>query len=215
MVDLPSGPLADIDLEFERMALETGGLTFGLPGTSPREKLLQVTAHDICRASFGLPYKMHVIAMNMHGIPYADMLALIRFVAPYSGYPSAAGALGRLAELAAELHIDGAGEPSRVANGSPGAAWEVSDPWMAGFLASRTQRAWAEERLTSRERAFVALTAHISQRALGESFRRHVHMALQIASADEVRDAIRFTAEMGITESVAALEALERVLSET
>ncbi|MEV4113429.1 hypothetical protein [Nonomuraea sp. NPDC049695] len=113
MVDLPSGPLAAVDAEFEKMALETGGLTFGLRGTSAREKLLQVTAHDICRASFGLPFKMHVIAMNMHGVPYADMLALIRFVAPYSGYPSAAGALGRVAELAGELGLDTTAERPR------------------------------------------------------------------------------------------------------
>jgi hypothetical protein len=55
--------LAAIDPEFEKMALETGGFTFGLAGTNPREKLLQVTAHDICRASFGLPFKMHVMAI--------------------------------------------------------------------------------------------------------------------------------------------------------
>jgi 4-carboxymuconolactone decarboxylase len=213
MVDLPSGPLADIDLEFEKMALETGGFTFGLPGTSAREKLLQVTAHDICRASFGLPFKMHIIALNMHGVPYADMLALIRFVAPYSGYPSAAGALGRVAEIAAEISLDTSAEPGKVADSSPDAAWPVSDPWMAEFLASRTGRAWSEERLTPRERAFVALTAHVSQRALGESFRQHVELALRVASADEVRDAVRFTAEMGVTEAVAALEELEKVLA--
>ncbi|NJP92572.1 dehydrogenase [Nonomuraea sp. FMUSA5-5] len=159
MVDLPSGPLAAVDAEFEKMALETGGFTFGLPGTSVREKLLQVTAHDICRASFGLPFKMHVLAMSRHGVPYADMLALIRFVA------------------------------------------------------SRTRRAWSEERLSPRERAFVALTAHVTQRALGESFRRHVELALKVASADDIRDAVRFTAEMGVIETCAALEELEKILA--
>ncbi|MEW9555532.1 hypothetical protein [Nonomuraea sp. NPDC050783] len=213
MLDLPSGPLATVDAEFEKMALETGEFTFGLAGTSVREKLLQVTAHDICRAGFGLPFKMHVIALDRHGVPYADMLALIRFVAPYSGYPSAAGALGRVAELAAELGLDTTAEPSLVADGSAGASWPVTDSWMAGFLASRTGRAWAEERLSPRERAFVALTAHVTQRALGESFRRHVELALQVASADDVRDAVRFTAETGIFEACAALEELERILA--
>ncbi|NJP94820.1 dehydrogenase [Nonomuraea sp. FMUSA5-5] len=217
MVDLPSSPLAAVDTEFEKMALETGGFTFGLPGTSVREKLLQVTAHDICRASFGLPFKMHVLAMSMHGIPYADMLALIRFVAPYSGYPSAAGALGRVAEIAGELGLDTTAEPSRVTDsstgGSAGVSWPVADSWMAGFVASRTGRAWSEERLSPRERAFVALTAHVTQRALGESFRRHVELALKVAGADDVRDAVRFTAEMGVFETCAALEELEKILA--
>jgi 4-carboxymuconolactone decarboxylase len=213
MVDLPSSPLAVIDLEFEKMALETGGFTFGLLGTSVREKLMQVTAHDICRANLGLPFKMHIIAMDMHGVPYADMLALIRFVAPYSGYPLAAGALGRIAEIAAELRLDTTAGPPRVTDASAGAEWQVSDKWMSEFVASRMGRAWSEERLSPRERAFVALTAHISQRALGEPFRRHIALALQVATIDDVRDAVRFTAEMGITDAVAALEELESVLA--
>ncbi|WP_396911079.1 dehydrogenase [Mycolicibacterium sp.] len=214
MVDLPSSPLAAIDPEFETLALETGSLTFGLPGTSPREKLLQVTAHDICRASFGLPFTMHVTALTMHAVPYADILALIRFVAPYSGYPSAAGALGRVAEIATELGIDTTAEPPGVAEDSTDVNWSVSDPWLAEFCGSRFARAWSEQRLSRRERAFVALTAHVSQRALGESFRRHIRAALAITQPDSIRDAVRFTAEMGATEAIAALEALEQVLNE-
>jgi 4-carboxymuconolactone decarboxylase len=37
MVDLPSSPLAAFDPQFEKMALETGGLTYELTGTSLRE----------------------------------------------------------------------------------------------------------------------------------------------------------------------------------
>jgi alkylhydroperoxidase/carboxymuconolactone decarboxylase family protein YurZ len=212
VVDLPSSPLANIDPEFEKMALETGGFTFGLAGTSTREKLMQVTAHDICRASFGLPFALHITALNMHGVSYGDMLALIRFVAPYSGYPSAAGALGQVAQIAEELGLDTTAEPSEVADKPSDAVWPVTDPWMGEFLASRLGRAWSEERLTLRERAFVALTAHVSQRALGQSFRRHIELALQVASADDVRDAVRMTAEMGVTDAAAALDALEKAL---
>ncbi|MEV4582106.1 hypothetical protein AB0K16_53655 [Nonomuraea jabiensis] len=213
MVDLPSGPLAEVDLEFQKMALETGGLTFDLAGTTVREKLLQATAHDICRGHLGLAFTMHITALNMHGVPYADMLALIRFVAPYAGYPAAADALGRVAQVAAELGLDTTPEPSRVAEGSPGVAWPVSDPWMAEFLASRTGRAWSEERLSARERAFVALTAHITRSSFGESFHRHVALALRVAGPGDVRDAVRFTAELGVTDAAAALEALEQVLA--
>jgi hypothetical protein len=56
MVDLPSSPLAAIDPQFETMALETGGLTYGLTGTSVREKLLQDIANDVCRLHLGLAF---------------------------------------------------------------------------------------------------------------------------------------------------------------
>jgi hypothetical protein len=39
-----------------------------------------------------------------------------------------------------------------------------------------------------------------------------VELALTVASPEEVRNAIRFTAEMGITETVAALDELETIL---
>jgi alkylhydroperoxidase/carboxymuconolactone decarboxylase family protein YurZ len=49
---------------------------------------------------------MHLMAATkMHGVPYADVLALIRFVAPYSGYPAAADALGALPEIARNLGV--------------------------------------------------------------------------------------------------------------
>jgi hypothetical protein len=39
-------------------------------------------------------------------IPYPDLLALVRFVAPFAGYPAAADTLARLGELAVELGMD-------------------------------------------------------------------------------------------------------------
>ncbi|WP_188193557.1 carboxymuconolactone decarboxylase family protein [Nonomuraea sp. SYSU D8015] len=215
MVDLPSSPLAEVDAEFETMALETGGFTFGLRHTTTREKLLQVAAHDICLANVGLAFKMHVMAAHQHGASYADLLALIRFVAPYSGYPAAASALSALKQYAGELGLEVAADtdPGRGVPAGQEAVWPVADSWMADFLASRLGRAWSEERLSRRERAFVALAALVTLQALGPSFRRHVELALQVAGPDEVRDAVRFTAEMGVTKAVAALEELDEVLA--
>jgi alkylhydroperoxidase/carboxymuconolactone decarboxylase family protein YurZ len=86
---------------------------------------------------------------------------------------------------------------------------------MAAFLDSRTSRAWSEERLTVRERAIVALTADVSLQTLGESFRTHVRLLLRMgASANDVRDVVRFTAELGVAGSTAAMAELERVLQE-
>jgi 4-carboxymuconolactone decarboxylase len=106
MVDLPSQPLGDIDPEFQKIALETGGLTYGLSGTTTREKLLLNLANDVCREHFGLAFRLHVQAALSHGVPFSDVLGVVRFIGPYAGYPAAADALERLGAVAAELGID-------------------------------------------------------------------------------------------------------------
>ncbi|WP_017537597.1 carboxymuconolactone decarboxylase family protein [Nocardiopsis halophila] len=218
MVDLPSRPLADIDPEFERMALETGRLVYGLTGTTLREKLLQNLADDICRLQTGLAFELHVQAAAMHGIPYADLLALVRFTAPYSGYPAAADALARLAKVAVGLGMDtGPASPGRAGpEDAPhtGAVGACGDPWTANFLADRTARAWSEHRLSARERAFVALTTDVCHQALGAPFRLHVKSALEAGAAPEhVRDAVRFCAEHGAARVTAAVGELDSVLA--
>lgn len=214
-IDLPSGPLAAVDPEFERMALETGAFTYGLDGTSVREKLLQVIAGDVCRAHLGLAFRLHVTAAKMHGIPYADLLALLRFVAPYAGYPAAADALDRLGVLGPEVGFDPtvAAGPEGVA-GEPDPALRSSDEWMAGFLASRTARSWSEQRLSPRERAIVAITTDVSMQILGDPFRGHVQLARRVGlSDDEIRDVVRFTAELCSARTMAALAELDRILA--
>jgi 4-carboxymuconolactone decarboxylase len=214
-VDLPSSPLAAVDPEFERMALETGAFTYGLSGTSVREKLLQVIANDVCRAHLGLAFRMHVMAAKMHGIPYADLLALLRFVAPYAGYPAAADALGRLGAVGREIGFDTTvAEKSEKDAGEPDAALRSSDEWMAGFLASRTGRSWSEERLSAREGAIVVITTDVSMQNMGDPFRGHVQLARRLGlSDDEIRDVVRFTAELCSARTVAALAELDRILS--
>jgi alkylhydroperoxidase/carboxymuconolactone decarboxylase family protein YurZ len=213
-VDLPSSPLGAVDPEFERMALETGTFTYGLPGTSVREKLLQVLAADVCRGSLGLAFRMHVTAAKMHGIPYGDLLALLRFVAPYSGYPAAADALDRLGSLGVELGFDTAAEVGEEkAPGESDPALRSSDEWMAGFLASRTGRSWSEERLSARERVVVAITTDVGMQSLGAPFRGHVQLARRLGLSDaEIRDAVRFTAELSGARAAAALAELDAAL---
>src|SRR5919206_4763368 len=113
MVELPSQPLGDIDPEFQKIALETGEWTYGLSGTSTREKLLLNLANDICREHFGLAFRLHVQAALSHGIPFSDVLGVVRFIGPYAGYPAAADALGRLGVVGA----DGGVDPRRGAAG--------------------------------------------------------------------------------------------------
>src|ERR671912_30485 len=106
MVALPSQPLGDIDPEFQKVALETGGLTYSLPGTTTREKLLLNLANDVCREHFGLAFRLHVQAALSHDVPFSDLLGVVRFIGPYAGYPAAADALERLGAVAAELGVD-------------------------------------------------------------------------------------------------------------
>jgi 4-carboxymuconolactone decarboxylase len=172
MVDLPSQPLGDIDPEFQKIALETGALTYSLSGTSTREKLLLNLANDVCREYLGLAFRLHVQAALSHGVPFADLLGVVRFIGPYAGYPAAADALERLGAVAAELGID-LRSAAAEANGDgsstlpdkhlrPDEGFETTDEWLAGFIASRIERSWSVPGLGARERVYLALTADVA-----------------------------------------------------
>jgi|SRR5215208_345476 len=103
MVELPSQPLGDIDPEIQKIALETGELTYSLSDTSTRDKLLLNLTNDVCREHFGLAFRLHVQAAISHGVPFSDVLGVVRFIGPYAGYPAADDALERLGAVAAEL----------------------------------------------------------------------------------------------------------------
>lgn len=215
-VDLPSGPLGEVDPEFEKVALETAALTFGLRRTSVREKILQNLTQDICRSQLGLAFRMHVTAAMMHAIPYADLLATVRFVAPYSGYPAAADALARLKHVADEIGMDtnNVGESPGAGRSALSENNEVTDHWMTDFLESRVARAWSEDRLTGRERAIIAITSDVSQQTLDDSFGLHVKLAFDSGiTEDDVRDVVRFCAEHSIARATAAMRELDMVLA--
>jgi 4-carboxymuconolactone decarboxylase len=217
MVELPSRPLAEVDPEFEKIALEGAAFTFGLPGTSIREKILQNLTQDVCRSQLGLAYRMHVTAAQMHGLSYAELLAAIRFIAPYSGYPAAADALARLNQIATEIgmNTNDLGAPAAPgADGSSIESLQTEDEWATEFLGWQVSRAWSEEALGRRERAVMAITSDVSQHALDDSFRLHVKLALDAGlSRDDVRDVVRFCAEHGRARAVAALRQLDNVLA--
>ncbi|AOS91870.1 carboxymuconolactone decarboxylase family protein [Mycobacterium intracellulare] len=215
-MDLLSSPLGELDPQFEKLGLEVAAFTFGLPGTSVREKLLQTVTLDICRAHLGLAFRMHVTAATMHGVTYGELLAAIRFVAPYSGYPAAADALARLTEIAVETGVDTSDlgeQPGPGAVSDAAGRPDIADEWAAEFADWQLSRAWSEDLLSRRERAIMALTSDVGQQDLDESLRRHVELALDAGlSADDVRDVIRFCAEYGIGRAAAALRALDDVL---
>ena len=223
MVELPSQPLGDIDPEFQKIALETGELTYGLSGTSTREKLLLNLANDVCREHFGLAFRLHVQAALSHGVPFYDVLGVVRFIGPYAGYPAAADALERLGAVAAELGIDVRNAAAEASvDGSSGApdmhlrpdkGFDTTDEWLADFISSRTERSWSVPGLSARKRAYLGLTADVAQQTLGDSFRLHVRLARESgASPEEIRDVVRFLAECGIAKAAAALRELDTIL---
>jgi 4-carboxymuconolactone decarboxylase len=198
-------------------------LTYGLSGTSTREKLLLNLANDVCGDHFGLAFRLHVQAALSHGMPFSDVLGVVRFIGPYAGYPAAADALERLGGLAAELGVDVRSVAAEVGrDGSLGApdqrlrpdeGFDTRDEWLAGFIASRTGRSWAVPGLSARERAYLALAADVAQQTLGDSFRVHVRLARESgANPEEIRDVVRFLAECGIAKAAAALRELDTLL---
>ncbi|OBF02138.1 carboxymuconolactone decarboxylase family protein [Mycobacterium sp. 852002-10029_SCH5224772] len=215
-MDLPSSPLGELDPQFEKLGVEVAAFTFGLPGTSVREKLLQTLTLDICRSHLGLAFRMHVTAGTMNGLTYAELLAAIRFVAPYSGYPAAADALARFTEIATEIGLDTGDlgeEPTLGAMNNAAGRLDIADEWTANFVDWQLSRAWSEDLLSRRERAIMALTSDVGQQDLDESLRRHVELALDVGlSTDDVRNVIRFCAEYGVGRAVAALGELDHVL---
>ena len=223
MVELPSQPLGAIDPEFEKIALETGELTYGLSGTTMREKLLLNLANDVCREHFGLAFRLHVQAALFHSVPFSDVLGVVRFMGPYAGYPAAADALESLGVIGAGLGIDVRTTAAEaVADGPstptaqrlrPGESFDTTDEWLDHFIASRTGRSWTVPGLSARECAYLALTADVAQQTLGDSFRVHVRLARESGAArEEVRDVVRFLAECGIAKAAAALRELDTVL---
>jgi 4-carboxymuconolactone decarboxylase len=223
MVELPSQPLGDIDPEFEKIALETGGMTYSLSGTTTREKLLLNLANDVCREHFGLAFRLHIQAALSLGVPFVDVLGVVRFMGPYAGYPAAADALEQLGVIGGELGVDVRSVAAKVGvDGSSGSpeqrlrldeGFDTTDEWLADFIASRTGRSWAVPGLSTRERAYLALTADVAQQTLGDSFRLHVRLARESgASPEEIRDVVRFLAECGIVKAAAALRELDTIL---
>lgn len=216
-VELPSSPLAELDPQFEKLALDVATSTFGLPGTSVREKLLQNLTLDVCRSHLGLAFRMHVTAAQMHGLAYADLQAAIRFVAPYAGYPAAVEALARLKEIATEIGMetgDLGDTPTPDATADIVRTLDTTDEWTAAFMDRQISRAWSEARLSRRERAILAVTLDVSQQDLDDSFHRHVELALDAGLSEyDVHDVVRFCAEYGITRAAKAMRELDNVLS--
>ena len=211
-VELPSSPLGEADPALEALALETGRLAFQLARTSVREKLLQNIAQDAVRSQLGLAFRLHVTAAQMHDVPTAHLFALLRFVAPLTGYPAAAEAVGALADLigadrgAADLAADELDAPGSERSVPRALLADTADQWLSAFMVSRLKHAWSENALSQREKIIVAITVAVVGAAEEHTLTACVQAGLEVGvPSAAMMDAVRYCAELRPDRTPAAL----------
>lgn len=227
-----TGRAAVLDPVFAQMLGATVGHADAATELTEREKtFLRVTA-DVCQAGLGRVFEAHVRAGLEHGVTTSDVRALLRFISYECGYHAAAAGLEQLAEiearhgivptavepLAQELVTTGAGAaPSPLPE-----AWRRDlndlDPGFLEFfdLQSRMRSGHGPDTLTERERGFASLSVDVHYQTLEESFRAHVGRAIRGgASHDDVRAALRFNAQFGVTRVWRAWKALNAFFADS
>ncbi|WP_329044405.1 carboxymuconolactone decarboxylase family protein [Amycolatopsis sp. NBC_01488] len=224
--------LAALDPVFAQMVGATAKYVRAVPELTDREKaFLSVTA-DVCQASLGLAFRAHVQAGLAAGVSTADIRALLRFVSYDCGYHAATAGIERIAELEEELGIARpeaeALAPELLSTGPDAAPSPLPeptrarltelDPHFTGFfdLQSRMRTGHGPGTLSERERGLVSLSVDVHYQTLADTFRAHVGRARRGGAAPEdVRAALRFVAQYGVTRAWHAWEALNPILAES
>jgi alkylhydroperoxidase/carboxymuconolactone decarboxylase family protein YurZ len=217
--------LSELDPAYAQMFSATVGHARAVPELTEREKtFLSVTA-DVCHASLGSVFEVHVRTGLADGVSTADIRSLLRFISYDCGYHVAAAGFERLAELeaahgiapvAAELLAD-----DLVATGPDAAPSPLPDvvraqigqldPHYLDFfdLQSRMRTGHGPGTLTERERGLASLSIDVHYQTLEETFRTHVWRVLNSgATREDVRAALRFNAQFGATRAWRAWKAL-------
>ncbi|MEU4197812.1 carboxymuconolactone decarboxylase family protein [Kribbella sp. NPDC026611] len=217
--------LVELDPVFGQMYRATAEHADAIPELTAREKtFLRVTAH-VCHASLGRGFDDDVRMGLAAGVSTADVRTLLRFVSYDSGYHVAAAALERLVELevslgiappVAELLAD-----ELVATGAGAAASPLPEPvretlaeldvhFLEHFdLQSRMRSGHEPGTLSERERGLVSLSVDLHYQTLADTFRTHVGRAMRGgAEREDVRAALRFNAQFGVTRAWHAWQAL-------
>jgi alkylhydroperoxidase/carboxymuconolactone decarboxylase family protein YurZ len=212
-----------LDADFGQMAVYIGQHAWGLPELSIREKTFVFVAADMCCHNLGMPIETHARMGMANGVPVADVREAIRHLAPYAGYPTAAEALFRLADL--EDPDAGPGEQARApADHVAQPAVELPaatlneltelDPAFAAFYQHQFDGRWNRDTLTVRERALATLAADVLYQTLDDSFRLHIDIARTSGAADEqIRAVLRLLAEYSIEKTRRAFAALTEYLA--
>jgi alkylhydroperoxidase/carboxymuconolactone decarboxylase family protein YurZ len=217
--------LAGIDPVFAQMVRATAGHVRAIPELTDREKTFLCVAADVCQPSLGFAFDAHVRAGLAKGVSTSDIRALLRFASYDCGYPAAMAGFERLAEfeaangitpaevepLAADLVATGPdAAPSPLPEPARALLAELDPHFLEHFdLQSRMRTGHGPDTLTERERGFVSLSIDVHYQTLEETFAAHVGRALNGgASREDVRAALRFLAQFGVTRAWRGWKAL-------
>lgn len=224
--------LAALDPAFAQMVGATAGYVRAIPELTDREKTFLCVTADVCQGSLGLAFAAHVRTGLAAGVSTSDVRELLRFVSYDCGYHAAAAGIERIAELEAELGLPRPDAellaPELVSAGPDAAPSPLPDavrarlteldPHFTGYfdLQSRMRTGHGPGTLSERERGLVSLSVDVHYQTLADTFRTHVGRALRGgASPEDVRAALRFTAQFGVTRAWHAWEALNVILAES
>jgi alkylhydroperoxidase/carboxymuconolactone decarboxylase family protein YurZ len=224
--------LAALDPVFAQMVGATAKYVRSIPELTDREKTFLCVAADVCQGSLGLAFAAHVRTGLAAGVSTSDIRELLRFVSYDCGYHAASAGIERIAQLEAELGISRPEAemlaPELLSTGPDAAPSPLPDPVRArlteldphftGYfdLQSRMRTGHGPGTLSERERGLVSLSVDVHYQTLADTFRAHVGRALRGGAAPEdVRAALRFNAQFGVTRAWHAWEALNAILAES
>jgi alkylhydroperoxidase/carboxymuconolactone decarboxylase family protein YurZ len=223
--------LAVLDPVFAQMVRATARHARALPELTEREKTFLCVAADVCQPSLGFAFEAHVRAGLAQGVSTSDIRALLRFISYDCGYPAATAGFERLAEfedahaitptevepLADDLVATGPGAaPSPLPAPVRASLAELDPNFLEHFdLQSRMRSGHGPDTLTERERGFASLSIDVHYQTLEETFSAHVGRALRGgASREDVRAALRFLAQFGVTRAWRGWKALNTLFAE-
>jgi len=220
--------LAALDPVFAQMVGATAQYVRAIPELTDREKTFLCVTADVCQASLGLAFTAHVRTGLAAGVSTADIRELLRFVSYDCGYHAATAGIERITELETELGLarpDAGPLAAELVSTGPDAApsplpaavrarLTELDPHFTGYfdLQSRMRTGHGPGTLSERERGLVSLSVDVHYQTLSDTFRTHVGRALRGgASPEDVRAALRFNAQFGVTRAWHAWEALNAI----
>lgn len=223
--------LAGIDPVFAQMVGATGGHAWAIPELTDREKTFLCVVADVCQASLGFAFDAHVSIGMAHGVSTSDIRALLRFASYDCGYHAATAGFERLAEFETrhgvtpaevvplpddQLATGPGASPSPLPDAVRARLRELDAHFLDHFdLQSRMRTGHEPGTLTERERGFASLSIDVHYQTLEETFRTHVGRALRGgARREDVRAALRFNAQFGVTRAWHGWKALNAHFAE-
>jgi 4-carboxymuconolactone decarboxylase len=208
--------IATLDPDFATMAIQVGRHAWGLSELTMREKAFVFLAADMCTGCLGFPLQTHVQMALSQGVGVAALREAVRHLAPYVGYPSAAEALMKLAELEEPDEEDSAppaAESTVTLDEATLARMAHLDDRFAAFYSEQFYQRWGRCGLSVRERALATIATDVLNGTLDDSLRLHVGIALNHGAAEEqIRAVVLQVAEFAIAKAWRAFDALSEIL---